>query len=80
MSNNNDIVICNEGMHFTGARAITDDNHPFLGGVEIIQEYPDMMMGVNSERVVLRQEDLEYFAKELLRLSKELDKQYPRGF
>lgn len=73
MKNKYEIVICDEGMHYTGAKGITDKKHPFFGGVEIIQQYPDTIMGIESERVIIRQEDLAVFAQNLVKLAKELN-------
>lgn len=73
MKNKYEIVVCNEGMHYTGARAITDADHPFFGGVEIVQQYPDVVMGINAEKVIIRQEDLALFAQELVKLAKEIN-------
>ena len=46
-------------LHYTGISMITDENNPFVGGVEFVQSYPHMMLGHTSEKVLIKKEDIQ---------------------
>ena len=54
-----ELDLCSEGLHYTGVSVITDENHPFVGGVEFIQSYPHAFLGHTTEKVIVRKEDIQ---------------------
>lgn len=54
----NKLILCDEGLHYTGLQVIGDVQNPFYGGIEFIQSYPHMMLGHTTECVVVRKEDI----------------------
>lgn len=53
------LELCNEGLHYTGAEIINDENHPLNGGIEFVQSFPHPMLCHTTEKVVVRKEDID---------------------
>lgn len=52
------LVLVNEGLHYTGVELINDEENPFNGGVEFIQAFPHPLLGHTSEKVIIKKEDI----------------------
>jgi len=51
------LILCEEGLHYTGVELLGDDS-PFAGGVNFIQSYPNPMLGYTTEKVMIKKEDI----------------------
>lgn len=53
-----ELVLWNEKLYYTGIELISDEEHPFNGGVEFIQSFPHAYLGHATEKVIIRKEDI----------------------